>query len=154
MRAMTMKSTPIFRTLAALFLLSLAGCVSNQPEPINPRSLAQSAVADTHLGWKPAPAHQLNYSLATSSGIARMEMRELPVDLQALTIELPGMRNVEGVQWRAANGQQAMLFDGDQGMDGVTLERQRRGYRLQMRGPALESMRSGGFLTVIDYYRN
>ena len=157
MRAMTMKS--VMRSVLILgalstALFSLAGCTSHAPEPINPRNLAQSAVADTHLGWKPAPANQLNYSLATSTGIARMEMRELPLDLQAVTIELPGMRNIEGIQWRGAGGEHAMLFDGAEGMDGVTVERQHRGYRLQVRGPALESMRSGGYLTVIDYYRN
>ncbi|WP_231756977.1 hypothetical protein [Microbulbifer elongatus] len=154
MRAMTSTSNIKYRIWAVIFMLGLAGCASQTPEPINPRHLAQSAVADTHLGWKPAPAHQLNYSLATSSGIARMEMRELPSDLQALTIELPGMRNVEGIQWRASNGDHAMLFDGDRGADGVTLERRQRGYRLQVRGPALETVRPGGFLTVIDYYRN
>ena len=159
MRVMTMKSllpshwfaSPL---LAVVFLFSVSGCVSQAPEPINPRNLAQSAVADTHLGWKPAPAHQLNYSLATSTGIARMEMRELPTDLQAVTIDMPGMRNIEGIQWHAANGEHAMLFDGHSGMEGVTVERQHRGYRLQMRGAALESIRPGGFLTVIDYYRN
>lgn len=150
----TMKSVLIFNTLLSGVLLLLAGCTSQAPEPINPRNLAQSAVADTHLGWKPAPANQLNYSLATSSGIARMEMRELPVDLQAVTIELPGMRNIEGIQWRGTGGDNAMLFDGVEGMDGVTVERQHRGYLLQVRGRALESIRSGGFLTVIDYYRN
>lgn len=153
MRAMTMKSVLVLSTLFALVIL-LAGCISPGPDPINPRNLAQSAVADTHLGWKPAPANQLNYSLATSSGIARMEMRELPVDLQAVTIELPGMRSIEGIQWRGAGGDHAMLFDGATEMDGVTVERQQRGYRLQVQGPALESMRNGGFLTVIDYYRN
>ncbi|WP_156035137.1 hypothetical protein [Microbulbifer sp. HZ11] len=154
MRASTTTSKTVSCTCVTALLIGLAGCVSSAPEPINPRSLAQSAVADTHLGWKPAPAHQLNYSLATSSGIARMEMRELPGDLQAVTIELPGMRNVEGVQWRAANGDHAMLFDGGRGADGVTLERRQRGYRLQVRGPALEMLRPGGLLTVIDYYRN
>jgi len=153
MRAMTMKSVLLSSTLSAVLFL-LGGCVTPGPEPINPRNLAQSAVADTHLGWKPAPANQLNYSLATSTGIARMEMRELPLDLQAVTIELPGMRNIEGIQWRGAGGDHAMLFDGAEGMDGVTVERQHRGYRLQVRGPALESIRNGGFLTVIDYYRN
>ncbi|WOX06110.1 hypothetical protein [Microbulbifer pacificus] len=140
--------------LISCALIWVAGCATNSGNSLNPRNLAQSAVADTHLGWKPAPEHQLNYSLATSSGIARMEMRELPADLLAVTIELPGMRNVEGVQWRAASGQHAMLFDGAEGADGVTLERQQRGYRLQLQGAALESMRSGGFLTVIDYYRH
>ncbi|MCK7597248.1 hypothetical protein M0G74_08190 [Microbulbifer sp. CAU 1566] len=138
----------------SLVLGMLSGCSTQAPSAVNPRNLAQSAVADTHLGWKPAPANQLNYSLATSTGIARMEVRELPLDLEAVTIELPGMRNVEGVQWRAASGEHAMLFDGAEGMDGVTVERQQRGYRLQVQGPALESMRSGGLLTVIDYYRN
>lgn len=142
------------RVLISCALIWVAGCTTNSGNSLNPRNLAQSAVADTHLGWKPAPEHQLNYLLATSSGIARMEMRELPADLQAVTIELPGMRSVEGVQWRAASGQHAMLFDGAEGADGVTLERQQRGYRLQLQGAALESIRSGGFLTVIDYYRN
>ncbi|WP_158681707.1 hypothetical protein [Microbulbifer pacificus] len=162
MRAMTttssttspISSSILIGALVSSALLWLAGCSISGSSPINPRHLAQSAVADTHLGWKPAPAHQLNYSLATSSGIARMEMRELPADLQAVTIELPGMRNVEGVQWRGASGEHAMLFDGAEGADGVTLERQQRGYRLQLQGAALESIRSGGFLTVIDYYRN
>ncbi|WP_299591585.1 hypothetical protein [uncultured Microbulbifer sp.] len=148
-----MKSV-LFPSALVGVLTLLAGCVSQAPEPINPRNLAQSAVADTHLGWKPAPANQLSYSLATSTGIARMEMRELPVDLQAVTIELPGMRNIEGIQWRGASGDHAMLFDGAEGMDGVTVERQHRGYLLQVRGTALESIRSGGHLTVIDYYRN
>ena len=154
MRVMTMTSLFAKTILATGVSLALSGCVSQAPEPINPRNLAQSAVADTHLGWKPSPAHQLTYSLATSSGIARMEMRELPTDLQAVTIELPGMRNIEGIQWRAANGSHAMLFDGDRGMEGVTVERQQRGYRLQVRDPALGSIRPGGLLTVIDYYRN
>lgn len=150
----TTKSVLLLNTLLSGVLLSLAGCVSQTPDPINPRNLAQSAVADTHLGWKPAPANQLSYSLATSTGIARMEMRELPGDLQAVTIELPGMRNIEGIQWSGVRGDHAMLFDGVEGMDGVTVERQHRGYRLHVRGRALESIRSGGFLTVIDYYRN
>ena len=150
----TTTSSVLIGTLMACALSWLAGCTTSGPSAINPRNLAQSAVADTHLGWKPAPAHQLNYSLATSSGIARMEVRELPADLQTVTIELPGMRNVEGVQWRGASGEHAMLFDGAEGADGVTLERQQRGYRLQLQGTALESIRSGGFLTVIDYYRN
>ena len=154
MRAMTLKSVLLLSTLFSSVILALAGCVSQTPEPINPSNLAQSAVKDTHLGWNPAPANQLNYSLATSTGIARMEMRELPGDLQAVTIELPGMRSIEGVQWRGAGGDNAMLFDGVEGVDGVTVERQHRGYRLQVRGRALESIRSGGFLTVIDYYRN
>ncbi len=157
MRAMTMKSemrSVLFLSTLSAVLLSLAGCISQAPEPINPRYLAQSAVADTHLGWKPAPANQLNYSLATSSGIARMEMRALPIDLQAVTIELPGMRNIEGIQWRGVGGDHAMLFDGAEEMDGVTVERRHRGYLLQVRGPALESIRTGGYLTVIDYYRN
>ena len=132
----------------------LTGCASAKPNPINPQQLAQSAQADTHLGWKPAPANQLNYSLATSTGIARMEMRELPAALRAMTIELPGMRNIEGVQWSALDGAHAMLFDGGEGVDGVTVERRNRGYCLQVRGPALDAMRGGGFLTVIDYYRN
>ena len=132
----------------------LTGCASTQPNPINPQQLAQSAQPDTHLGWKPAPANQLNYSLATSTGIARVEMRELPPALHAVTIELPGMRNIEGVQWSALNGANAMLFDGGEGVDGVTVERRNRGYCLQVRGAALDTMRSGGFLTVIDYYRN
>ncbi|WGL17480.1 hypothetical protein PVT68_04105 [Microbulbifer bruguierae] len=144
---------PFGALVVGILLLVLGGCTT-QSSVLNPRNLAQSAVADTHLGWKPAPAHELNYSLATSSGIARMEVRELPLDLQAVTIELPGMRNIEGVQWRAANGAHALLFDGVDGMEGVTVERQQRGYRLQVNGPALESMRSGGMLTVIDYHRN
>lgn len=158
MRAMTTtsptSSSKLIRALISAALIGLVGCSTNGNSTVNPRNLAQSAVADTHLGWKPAPANQLNYSLATSSGIARMEMRELPADLQAVTIELPGMRNVEGVQWRAASGEHSMLFDGTQGVDGVTLERQQRGYRLQLQGAALEAMRHGGFLTVIDFYRN
>ncbi|MBN8430916.1 hypothetical protein JF535_08620 [Microbulbifer salipaludis] len=148
----TIKSTLVPGALTAVVFL--AGCISQAPEPINPRNLAQSAVADTHLGWKPAPANQLNYSMATSSGIASMQLRALPGHLQAVTIELPGMRNIEGIQWRGAEGDNAMLFDGAEGMDGVTVERQYRGYRLSVRGPALESIRSGGYLTVIDYFRN
>ncbi|MFV8783194.1 hypothetical protein ACNKU7_12300 [Microbulbifer sp. SA54] len=138
----------------ALGGVTLAGCTTTAPDPVNPRALAQSALADTHLGWKPAPANQLNYSLATSSGIARMEMRELPEDLQAVTIELPGMRNIEGVQWQAVSGDHALLFDGGEGADGVTVKRQHRGYTLQVQGAALDTIRRGGFLTVIDYYRN
>ena len=142
-------------TASLLLVFGLTGCstVSQNPS-LNPRFLAQSAVPDTHLGWQPAPENELNYSLATSSGIARMEMRPLPADLQAVTIELPGMRNIEGVQWRAENGSHAMLFDGAEELDGVTVERRDRGYRLQVEGPALDTMRGGGLLTVIDYYRN
>lgn len=135
-------------------IAATAGCSTATPSPVNPQALAQSALADTHLGWKPAPANQLSYSLATSSGIARMEMRELPHDLQAVTIELPGMRNIEGVQWQAASGDHALLFDGGEGADGVTVRRRQRGYTLEVQGAALDTIRRGGFLTVIDYYRN
>ncbi|MFD1218077.1 MULTISPECIES: hypothetical protein [Microbulbifer] len=147
MRAMT--------TASFMLIIGLTGCsTASQDQTLNPRYLAQSAVADTHLGWQPAPENQLKYSVATSTGIARMEMRELPRHLQAVTIELPGMRNIEGVQWRASNGGDEMLFDGAKGADGVTLEPQDRGYRLQVKGSALDTIRSGGLLTVIDYYRN
>lgn len=154
MRATTMKSSRTISAVIFSVISSLSGCSSQTPEPINPRNLAQPAVADTHVGWKPAPANQLNYSLATSTGIARLEIRELPVDLRAVTIELPGMRDIEGVQWHSADGAQAMLFDGSEEMEGVTVERQQRGYRLLVQGAALDSIRSGGYLTVIDYYRN
>ena len=141
--------------LGVVIAAGVTGCASTPaPDRINPQQLAQSAQADTHLGWKPAPANQLNYSLATSTGIARMEVRELPAALSAVTIELPGMRNIEGVQWRALGGDHELLFDGGEGVDGVTVERRNRGYCLQVRGPALDHMRNGGFLTVIDYYRN
>ncbi|WP_295802323.1 hypothetical protein [uncultured Microbulbifer sp.] len=154
MRALQSTSLLLSCMLMGVAAGGLSGCATVKPDSINPQQLAQSARADTHLGWKPAPANQLNYSLATSSGIARMEMRELPIALHAVTIELPGMRNIEGVQWRALDGEHELLFDGGEGVDGVTVERRNRGYRLQVRGAALDSIRSGGFLTVIDYYRN
>jgi len=143
-----MRASIIRSLLLAAGIAVLAGCVTSSP-----RTLVQSALADTHLGWQPAPENQLAFSLATASGIARVELRPLPQDLDTLTLELPGMRKVEGVQWRGGDGQQAMLYDGVGGPDGVSLERRGHGFRLQISGPALDLVRGGGVLTVIDYYR-
>ncbi|MFI2810404.1 MULTISPECIES: hypothetical protein [unclassified Microbulbifer] len=126
----------------------LAGCVATSP-----RNLVQSGLADTHLGWQPAPENQLAFSLATASGIARIELRPLPGELEVLTLDMPGMEKVEGVQWLGSDGGHAMLFSGVPEATGVTLERKPRGFRLVIAGEALELIRGGGVLTVIDYYR-
>lgn len=143
-----MRTSIMLSVLLALGLGSLAGC-STAP----PRTLVQSALADTHLGWQPAPANQLAYSVATASGIARVELQPLPEKLHTLTLDLPGMRRVEGVQWRGENGQHSMLFDGAGGPDGISLQSRGHGFRLEIKGAALDHVRGGGVLTVIDHYR-
>jgi hypothetical protein len=135
--------------LLAAVMEGLAGCATTTIS----QSLVQSALADTHLGWRSAPKNQLAYSLATASGIARVELRQLPDDLHKLTLDLPGMRRVEGVQWRGEEGGSELLYDGDRGWEGVILEEQRHGFRLQISGRALDLVRGGGVLTVIDFYR-
>jgi len=134
--------------LLAAGVMALVGCTATAPQ-----NLVQSALADTHLGWQPAPEHQLAFSLATATGIARVTLRPLPQDLQTLTLDLPGMQKVEGVQWVGENGKSAMLYSGVDGNDGVRLERQHHGFRLEISGAALDRVRGGGVLTVIDYYR-
>lgn len=129
-------------------LTVLAGCTTTPPQ-----TLVQSALADTHLGWQPAPENQLAFALATASGIGRVELRPLPEHLDTLTLDLPGMRKVEGVQWRGDDGENAMLYSGAGGREGVSLQSRGHGYRLQISGPALDLVRGGGVLTVIDYYR-
>ncbi|WP_308367936.1 MULTISPECIES: hypothetical protein [unclassified Microbulbifer] len=136
-------------TLFLLFTLGLAGCATTTPR----HSLVQSALADTHLGWQPAPKNQLAFSVATASGIARVELRPLPADLHVLTLHLPGMRRVEGVQWQADDGDNTQLYDGVDGSEGVSLQPWGHGFRLQISGEALELVRGGGVLTVIDVYR-
>ena len=143
-----MRASITMSWLLAMGVAGLAGCAATAPQ-----TLVQSALADTHLGWQSAPEHQLAFSLATATGIARVELRPLPADLQTLTLDLPGMQKVEGVQWIGENGQSAMLYSGVDGADGVTLQRKGHGYRLQISGAALERLRGGGVLTVIDYYR-
>ncbi|MBB3060862.1 hypothetical protein [Microbulbifer rhizosphaerae] len=136
-------------TLSLLLAVGLAGCATTAPR----HSLVQSALADTHLGWQPAPKNQLSFSVATASGIARVELRPLPADLQVLTLHLPGMRRVEGVQWLGGDGDNKQLYDGANGPEGVSLQPQGHGFRLQISGEALELVRGGGVLTVIDVYR-
>lgn len=131
-----------------VLLLGLTGCAASKPY-----SPVQSAFADTHIGWQPAPENQLAYSLTTATGIARVELRQLPEDLDRLTLELPGMRNVEGVQWQGEDGTHDQLYDGGGVQDGVTLEKLRHGFRLQIFGGALDRVRGGGVLTVVDFYR-
>ncbi|WP_237060565.1 hypothetical protein [Microbulbifer sediminum] len=134
--------------MVSLLVGVLAGCVSTSP-----RHLVQSGLADTHLGWQPAPENQLAFSLATASGIARIEFRPLPEELEVLSLDMPGMEKVEGVQWLGSDGDHAVLFSGIPGAAGVTLERKARGFRLVIAGEALDLVRGGGVLTVIDYYR-
>lgn len=141
-------NTSIMKSLLMTVVVGFAGCTSPSPQ-----TFVQSALADTHLGWQPAPEHQLSYELATTSGIARVELRPLPQELQRLTLDLPGMQQVEGVQWRGENGENAMLYDGAGGPEGISLKRRGHGFRLQIEGPALDLVRDGGELTVIDYYR-
>ena len=138
------------RALITTCLLSvlIAGCVTPAP-----RTLVQSALADTHLGWQPAPKNQLAFSIATATGIARVELRALPRNLELLTLELPGMQKVEGVQWHGEDGNHGMLFSGNAGEEGILLERRGHGFRLQISGPALDRVRAGGELTVVDFYR-
>ncbi|MFC6635252.1 hypothetical protein [Microbulbifer taiwanensis] len=139
------RMTPL---LLAMGFSVLAGCTATAPQ-----TLVQSALADTHLGWQPSPSNQLAFSLATASGIARVELQPLPEHLDTLTLELPGMRKVEGVQWRGEDGGHAMLFDGAGGPEGVSLQSRGHGFRLEISGAALDLVRGGGVLTVIDYYR-
>ncbi|SDK30236.1 hypothetical protein [Microbulbifer yueqingensis] len=134
--------------VALLLAGSLAGCMSSQPH-----TLVQSAFADTHLGWQPAPENQLAFSVATASGIARVELLQLPLDLEVLTLDMPGMEQVEGVQWAGTDGNHALLYSGVPEAAGVTLERRSHGFRLRIAGEALDIVRAGGMLTVIDYYR-
>ena len=127
----------------------LAGCA---PAPAL-QTLVQSAFADTHLSWRSAPENQLAYSVATASGIARVELRALPGELDTLTLDLPGMRRVEEVQWQGEDGGYSMLYDGAGGPQGVSLESRGHGFRLSISGEALDLMRGGGVLTVVDFYR-
>ncbi|MCW8126302.1 hypothetical protein [Microbulbifer halophilus] len=143
-----MRTSIILSLLLVSGTLGTAGCVTTSPQ-----TLVQSALADTHLGWQPAPEHQLAFSIATASGIARLELRPLPADLETLTLDLPGMEKVEGVQWRSGDGEHAMLYSGAAGMEGVELQRQGHGFRLEISGAALDRVRGGGVLTVIDFYR-
>ncbi len=143
MRASIMRSL-----LLAAGFSALVGCATTSPQ-----TLVQSALADTHLGWQPAPENQLAFALATASGIGRVELRPLPQHLDTLTLDLPGMRGVEGVQWRGDDGKRAMLYDGAGGSEGVSLQSRGHGCRLQISGPALDLVRGGGVLTVIDDYR-
>ncbi|WP_346839564.1 hypothetical protein [Microbulbifer sp. SAOS-129_SWC] len=143
-----MRASITMSLLLIVGLTCLAGCGTTAP-----RTLVQSALADTHLGWQPAPEHQLAFSLATATGIARVTLQPLPQDLKTLTLDLPGMQKVEGVQWVGENGHSAMLYSGADRTDGVVLQRQHHGFRLQISGAALERVRGGGVLTVIDYYR-
>jgi len=142
------------RTLILYFMLWLTalvgplGCSSSAP-----RNLAQSVVADTHLGWPSAPENQLVLSLATASGIAQVELQPLPEHFTLVTLELPGMRKVEGVQWRDGNGRSTMLYDGENGLDGVSLQSRGHGFRLQLQLSSMDYIRTGGVLTVIDYWR-
>ena len=144
-----MRTSITMSLLLVTGVLGVTGCAATSP-----RTLVQSALADTHLGWQPAPENQLAFSLATATGIARVELRPLPEKLQVLTLDLPGMEKVEGVQWRNDSGDHALLYSGSQGYDGVTLERRGHGFRLGISGAALERVRGGGTLTVIDYYRS
>ncbi|KUJ79168.1 hypothetical protein AWR36_015480 [Microbulbifer flavimaris] len=134
--------------LSWLLVVGLAGCATGTPQ-----NLLQSDRADTHLGWQPAPENQLAYSVATASGIARLALDPLPENLDRVTLDLPGMQRVEGVQWRGDDGKSAMLYSGGAGEQGVTLEQRRRGFRLRIDGPALDLIRVGGLLTVVDFYR-
>ncbi|WP_323843824.1 hypothetical protein [Microbulbifer magnicolonia] len=143
-----MHTSIMMSLLFVLGIAGLAGCATTAPQ-----TLVQSALADTHLGWQPAPENQLAFSVATATGIARVELRPLPRELHTLTLELPGMRKVEGVQWRGDDGGHSMLFDGSGGPDGVSLQSRGHGFRLQIKGAALDLVRGGGMLTVIDYYR-
>ncbi|MEX2962004.1 hypothetical protein [Microbulbifer sp. TYP-18] len=134
-------------------VLGLVGLSTGCSSP-SPQTLVQSALAGTHLGWQQAPENQLSFSLATATGIARVALRPLPPNLEVLTLSLPGMDAVEGVQWRGEDGNEAMLLNNGRGEDGVLLQQLRRGFRLQISGGALELVRGGGQLTVIDRYRN
>ncbi|USD22914.1 hypothetical protein [Microbulbifer variabilis] len=142
------------RTLIVLFVLwltvlaGLSGCSSSAP-----RSFAQSIVADTHLGWRPAPENQLAFSLATVSGVAQVELQPLPEQFTLVTLELPGMRNVEGIQWQGEEGESTMLYDGQAGLDGVSLQSRDHGFRLQLQLSSMDYLRNGGVLTVIDRRR-
>lgn len=136
-------------TMSLLLAAGLTGCAVTAPR----HSLVQSALADTHLGWQPAPENQLAFSLATTTGIARVELRPLPENLHTLTLDLPGMRRVEGVQWRGSSGDGAMLYDGVGGPEGVSLKPRGHGFRLRISGEALDLVRGGGVMTVIDVYR-
>lgn len=134
--------------MSLLLVIGLAGCVATEPQ-----ALVQSALADTHLGWQAAPENQLAFSIATASGVARLKLRPLPDDLQTLTLDLPGMRRVGGVQWRGDGGDQRTLFDDTGGSEGVLLEEYGHGFRLQISGAALNLLRDGGILTVVDFDR-
>ncbi|GAB2882915.1 hypothetical protein ACCI51_17010 [Microbulbifer echini] len=139
------------RTLIVFLVLWLAalagplGCSSSTP-----RNFAQSVVADTHLGWRPAPENQLAFSLATASGVARVELQPLPEEFTLVTLELLGMRNVEGIQWQDEKGESTLLYDGKAGLSGVSLQSQGHGFRLQLQLSSMDYLRNGGVLTVID----
>ncbi|WP_237068408.1 hypothetical protein [Microbulbifer guangxiensis] len=138
----------LIRTMSWLLVFGLAGCATGTPQ-----NLLQPDRADTHLGWQPAPENQLAYSVATASGIARLVLDRLPDNLNRVSLELPGMQRVEGVQWRGDDGDKAMLFSGGSGEPGVRLEERRRGFILHIEGAALDRIRVGGLLTVVDFYR-
>ncbi|GAA5525969.1 hypothetical protein Maes01_02548 [Microbulbifer aestuariivivens] len=139
----------LIRMVSWLLVIGLAGCATGTPH-----NLLQSDRADTHLGWKQAPENQLAYSVATTSGIARLVLDKLPQNLNRVTLYLPAMQRVEGVQWLGDDGDKAMLYSGGVGEPGVTLEQRRRGFALLIEGPALERVRVGGQLTVVDFYRS
>ncbi|WP_444944629.1 hypothetical protein ACJJIK_07460 [Microbulbifer sp. ZKSA006] len=137
------------RTLILSTVLSLtvpAGLLGCTATP--PHKLVQSVVADTHLGWQTAPENQLAFSLATASGVAQVELQPLPEALTVVTLELPGMREVEYVQWENEHGESTILYDGEAGLEGVSLQSRGHGYRLQLQLSAMEYIRDGGVLTV------
>ncbi|GAA5442130.1 hypothetical protein Misp06_00291 [Microbulbifer sp. NBRC 101763] len=142
------------RTLILYFVLwfcTLAGPLGCSS--IAPRELAQSVVADTHLGWRSAPENQLVFSLATVSGVAQVELQPLPEEFTLVTLELPGMRKVEGIQWQDESGQSTVLYDGEDGLDGVSLQSRGYGFELQLQLSSMDYLRNGGVLTVIDQKR-
>ncbi|QFT55651.1 hypothetical protein [Microbulbifer sp. THAF38] len=141
------------RTLIVLFVLwltVLAGLFGCSSSTSTPRTLVQSVVADTHLGWRPAPENQLAFSLATASGVAQIELQPLPDQFTLVTLELLGMRNVEGIQWQDEKGESTMLYDGQAGLDGVSLQSRDHGFHLQLQLSSMDYLRNGGVLTVID----
>ncbi|WP_299940642.1 hypothetical protein [uncultured Microbulbifer sp.] len=142
------------RTLLLVLMLWLAalagplGCASGAP-----RHFAQSLVADTHLGWRTAPENQLALSLVTASGVAQIELQPLPEQFTLVTLELPGMRRVEAVQWQNDLGQSTTLYDGEDGREGVSLQDRGHGFRLQLQLSTMHYLCDGGVLTVIGQRR-
>ncbi|WKD50916.1 hypothetical protein [Microbulbifer spongiae] len=143
-----MRTLLLLLMLWSVVLVGPLGCTSGVP-----RHFAQSLAADTHLGWRSAPENQLALSLATATGVAQVELHPLPDQFTLVTLELPGMRRVEAVQWQGDSGQSTTLYDGEDGLEGVSLQKRGHGFRLQLQLSAMYYLCDGGVLTVIGQRR-